>query len=226
MGSDVAYKEPIAFFVIINSGMGSKVLKETKRVGVSGGTIFLGKGTVKSHVLELLGLNEAKKEIVLMIMESRLEDIVHETISEKFNLDKPNHGIAFSLPVKSILGIKDYSPSINDEKTGGIENMVYEVIFTIVERGLAEEVINAATSAGSKGATIINARGSGIHEDYRFLSMQIEPEKEIVMIITEEEKTDQIVSAINEAMKIEEPGKGVLFVLDVSKTSGLFSNNN
>ena len=36
--------------------------------------------------------------------------------------------------------------------------MGYEVIFTVVEKGLGQEVVDAATKAGSTGATIINAR--------------------------------------------------------------------
>src|SRR5690606_22213580 len=104
---------------------------------------------------------------------------------------------------------------------GGKNHMEYEVIWTIVERGLGQEVVDTATDAGAKGATIINARGAGLHENNKFFSINIEPEKEIVMIIIRKEKTDDIVNAINEALKIEEPGKGILFVMDVNRTSGL-----
>nr|WP_246566297.1 P-II family nitrogen regulator [Tissierella simiarum] len=100
--------------------------------------------------------------------------------------------------------------------------MEYEVIFTIVERGVGQEVVDIATSAGSRGATIINARGSGIHENTMFFSMNIEPEKEIVMIIIEKEKSDKIIKSIKETLQIDEPGKGIMFVMDVNKTSGLF----
>lgn len=101
--------------------------------------------------------------------------------------------------------------------------MEYEVIFTIVERGLGENVVDAATAAGATGATIINARGSGIHEKEKFFAMDIEPEKEIVMIILNKEKTDKVVKSINGTMDIEKPGKGIIFVMDVSRTSGLVS---
>jgi nitrogen regulatory protein PII len=78
-------------------------------------------------------------------------------------------------------------------------------------------------SAGATGATIINARGSGIHEKEKFFAMDIEPEKEIVMIILNKEKTDKVVKSINGTMDIEKPGKGIIFVMDVSRTSGLVS---
>ncbi|MBU5310632.1 P-II family nitrogen regulator [Tissierella carlieri] len=219
-------KELVLSVAIVNLGNGSKVLKEAKKIGVAGGTIFLGRGTVKNHILEILGLDEAKKEIVFMVSEDKLEDQIHEVLTEKFHLNKPNHGIIFSLPVKKVLGVKSYGKSDMDLRIGGKDDMEYEVIFTIVERGLGEEVVDAATSAGARGATIINARGSGIHENTMFFSMNIEPEKEIVMTIVEREKSDNIIKAIKEAMHIDEPGKGIMFVMDVNKTSGLFRHDN
>ncbi|HOA17575.1 MAG TPA: P-II family nitrogen regulator, partial [Fervidobacterium sp.] len=80
----------------------------------------------------------------------------------------------------------------------------------------------AANKAGAKGGTIINARGSGIHESGKILSMEIEPEKEIVMILSESDTTENIVSAIKDAIKIDEPGNGILFVQDVNRTYGIY----
>jgi nitrogen regulatory protein PII len=221
MNSDKFITDKILSVAIVNLGIGSKVLKELKKIGVPGGTIFLGRGTVKNHILELLGLDEAKKEIVIIIAKKQLEDQIHEVITEKFHLDKPNHGIVFSKPISRSLGVRSNSTNDRDSIIGGKNDMKYEVIYTIVERGLSAEVVDAATSAGARGATIINARGSGIHESSMFFSMNIEPEKEIVMIIIEKEKSDKIINAIEDTMHIDEPGKGILFAMDINKVSGL-----
>ena len=87
--------------------------------------------------------------------------------------------------------------------------MEYQAIFIIVDRGLGHEVVDVATEAGARGATIINARGSGIHEKEVFFSINIEPEKEIVMIINQKEETDKNIDDLKENMKIDEPGKGI-----------------
>lgn len=99
---------------------------------------------------------------------------------------------------------------------------MYQAITVIVERGKAEDVIDAAVKAGSKGGTIIKARGSGIHETSKLFTMDIEPEKEIVLILSEADKTDAIVESIRKDMKIDEPGQGILYVQEVSKTYGLY----
>lgn len=217
-------KEHILFLMIANFGYGSKVLREVRELGISGGTIFLGKGTIKSHLLELLGLYEIKKEIVMIITESSLEDRLHETLTEKFHLNKPNHGIAFSISLQSVLGARNCRNN-GEKQIGGKHSMEYEMIFTIVERGLAEEVVDAAVSAGAPGGTIINARGSGAHEHSTLFSMSLEPEKEIVMIIIEKSKSDKVIEAIKNTTHIDEPGKGILFAMDVNKASGLYKSN-
>jgi len=213
--------------VIVNFGIGSKILKLAKQSGVTGGTVFLGTGTIKNRLLEILDLYEIRKEIVLMIAEKSTANKALEDLNRKFNFKKPNHGIAFSIPVKSALGLtrlKENHLGDHFKESRGVENTMYNVIFVVVERGQAETVVEAANQVGSQGATIINARGSGIHETSKLFAMDIEPEKEIVLIISEENLTQKIASSIQEKMKIDEPGNGIIFIQDVNQTYGLFTN--
>ena len=107
------------------------------------------------------------------------------------------------------------------EMEEGAEEAMHCLITAVVDKGKAEDVIDAATAAGSKGGTIINGRGSGIHETSRLFFMEIEPEKEIVLILSEKKDCEAIVSSISEKMEIEKPGKGIIFVQEVSKVCGL-----
>lgn len=99
---------------------------------------------------------------------------------------------------------------------------MYQMIITIVDRGKAEDVIDAAKLAGSKGGTIINARGSGIHETNKIFNMEIEPEKEMVYILSNSDSTESIVSSIREEVEIDKPGKGVIFVQNINEVYGMF----
>lgn len=208
------------FCIIVDFGKGTKVLRESKKMGVTGGTFLLGTGTVRSNILKLLGLDEIRKEILLMVIEENLEEILHEELTKIFHLDKPNHGIAFSMPVANVVGLhhSEYIPKPEKE---GEDSMKYDAIFTIVDRGLADDVMEAAREAGATGGTVLHGRGSGIHEKEKLFSMEIEPEKDIVLILSTKDKTDNIVNLIRKRLNIDKPGAGILFVLDVSKTSGL-----
>lgn len=208
------------FCVIADFGKGSKILEKSKELGATGGTLFLGRGTVDSTLLSLLGLDEVRKEILIMVIEEKMEDFFHDKLTEAFSFNKPNHGIAFSMPVKNFIRHKE-SKYIADPGKGGTGNMGYEAIVTIVDRGLSEEVLDTAKSAGATGGTVIHGRGSGCHETAKLFNIQIEPEKDIVLILSPNAKTEKIVNSIRENLNIDKPGAGIIFVLDVNRTSGL-----
>lgn len=210
------------FCVIVDFGKGSKILKKSRELGVNGGTFLLGRGTVKNSILNFLGLDEIRKEILLMVIEGKTEEVLHKELTREFCLDKPNRGIAFSMPICDVIGLRKSEFISNPEKRGG-NRMGYEAIFTIVDKGLSEDVIEAAQSAGSTGGTVIHGRGSGVHEKAKLFNIEIEPEKDIVLILSEVQKTENIVNAIREKLDIDQPGKGIVFIVDVSMTSGLFS---
>ena len=97
----------------------------------------------------------------------------------------------------------------------------YELIVTIANKGDASRVLQASTKAGAEGGTILHGRGSGIHETAVFLNMEIEPEKEIVLMLTPVELTDRIVAAVREGLKIDEPGNGIIWVQSVTEAYGI-----
>ena len=197
------------------------MLHVAKRNGIKGGTIFLGTGTVLTPLLKILDLGEIRKEIVLIGDDREKLLSVLDELDHEFAFRKRHHGIAFTVPVARLYGTRE-SKEINLHFSESEEEAMHHLICTIVERGLAEDVVDAAKAAGSRGGTIVHARGSGIHETSKLFAMDIEPEKEIVLIISEKSATDAIVTAIRKQLKIDDPGKGVLFVQNVSSTYGLF----
>ncbi|ASN03597.1 P-II family nitrogen regulator [Virgibacillus necropolis] len=207
--------------IIVNFGLGSKVMHTAKKHGISGGTVLLGKGTLKNHLLKFLAITDVRKEVVLMVSDKKKVSQALEQLDKKFKFTKPNHGIAFTTSVSHVLGARSCK-SDHIKEGRGAENKMYHSITVIIEKGDAEYVIEAATEAGSKGGTIINARGSGIHETSKLFSMEIEPEKEVVMILSEKESTEAIVSSIRKKLKIDEPGNGIIFIQDVNNTYGLY----
>lgn len=92
---------------------------------------------------------------------------------------------------------------------------------TIVKKGWAERIVNAAKNAGARGGTILHGRGVGIHEQKKLLGLPIEPEKEIVLTLIHKDKANDALKAIVEAGKLQKPGTGIGFVIDVDKVVGI-----
>lgn len=93
-------------------------------------------------------------------------------------------------------------------------------IIAIVERGRAEEIVKAARAAGARGATVSFGRGTSDNEIRKFLHINVESSKEIILILTKRSDLDGIFQAVVDSGKLEEEGKGIAFVLDVPKMVG------
>jgi len=207
-------------YIIINHNLKNKILHKTKEVRIHGGTIFYGLGTVRNPILNFLELYDEHKEIIIMGGEQSTisKAIIH--LNKVFKFHKANHGIMFRINSCKMLGSR-----FNDCSERTLEKeqeIMYHIITTIVDKGKGEDVINASKLAGAAGGTIINARGSGVNETSKVFNMEIEPEKEIVMILTKRNETDEIVTSIRKELNIDEPGQGIIFVQEAAEVHGLF----
>ena len=63
------------------------------------------------------------------------------------------------------------------------------LITCVVESGLADKIIEAATNVGAQGATINYARGTGIRNRMGLLGVTIDEQKEIIRIIVSKEQS-------------------------------------
>lgn len=92
------------------------------------------------------------------------------------------------------------------------------LLTAIVQRGTADEVVQAAQEAGAQGATIFHARGTGIRQKHMgILGLTVNTEKEVVYIIVPEDLADLIFERIFVAAKMDTPGMGILWMTRLEK---------
>jgi len=215
---------------IVKKGAAKKVVKAAKRAHAGGSTILLGIGHGIHEHATFLGFHlEPEKEIVLTAVPSSLLGSVLAAIAEDCNIDKPGNGIGFVIDIRHIAGISHQPETKCDvqfekEKemgSGMASPIAYELIVTIVNKGMADTVVDATKQAGAEGGTIVYGRGTGIHEQAKLFSITIEPEKELVLTLIDREKTQQVMKSILEAADLDAPGKGIAFVLPVERTVGI-----
>ena len=96
-----------------------------------------------------------------------------------------------------------------------------KLIITIVKKGTAKIIIKASKQAGAEGATVFLGTGTGVHEAKRIFFLDIDPEKEVVLTLTTKEALNRILDAIVAAGKLNKPGHGIAFVIDIKKTAGI-----
>jgi nitrogen regulatory protein PII len=101
--------------------------------------------------------------------------------------------------------------------------MNFKLIVSMVKATVTEKIVEAAKSAGGTGATIIPARGTGIHEAKTFFGLTLETHTDLVLFLVEEAVVEPVLDAISEKGKFKEPGTGIAFVVDVQHAVGLES---
>lgn len=87
---------------ILGRGRGESLLKLCADRGLGFHVMLRGRGTAGSDVLNLLGIGDPEKDVVLISStESRTEELLDE-LSLAMGLDKPGGGIAFSIPFSAV----------------------------------------------------------------------------------------------------------------------------
>lgn len=188
---------------IVGHGQSDRFMRIARKAGSTGGTVIPAKGTASNALLRLLGLGDKSKDMIVMVSD---DDHAH-TIVDDVRTDGHIQGVV------ALLGSK------------GEDGMAtkWKMITIIVNVGYADDIMDAARKAGAGGGTITHARGTASSEDVKFLGVPLVPEKEMIMILCETEKTDAIVKAISSLECLDEPGIGILYTQGVSDFMNLDS---
>jgi len=100
-------------------------------------------------------------------------------------------------------------------------NGKYDLVVTIVNKGDGEIVLRASKKAGAEGGTVMYGRGTGIREKGSIMGIPIEPEKEIIFTLINQDKTELVLKSIIESVDLDQPGAGIVFVLEVKHLAGI-----
>ncbi len=206
------------FMAVVDRGRAEDVLNELRAFGVGNGVVLFGEGTVSNRWLEILGLDETQKEVILLTVSERLEEAMHEMMLQSFKINKRRRGIAFSIPLNRYNRVR-YWPA--DQRVPK-DQFPYHCIVTILDEGKSRDFVKVARDAGAPGGTIIHGRGAGVPAEESFFDLVIEPQKDIVFILVPTEKAAHIRQVVVEEMNLDKPGNGILFVLPVTRATGLY----
>ena len=143
-------------------------------------------------------------------------------------LSVPFTGIAFTINISSISSVLSKICIQAEENLKlGSEDMTYtskepyHLIVTIVNSGFFDQVMETAKKAGASGGTVVHARGLGSKEAKKYLGITIQPEKDLVLILTPKEKKLAIMESIMHEVGLNTAGTGICFSLPVDNAIGV-----
>ena len=99
--------------------------------------------------------------------------------------------------------------------------MEKSLIITIVNKGNHDLVLIAARNAGAKGGTITTARGTQNPDVARRYGINIQPEKEMIYMVVDNNIKDKVMNAIYSEAGLKSQGAGITFSLPIIDAIGL-----
>ena len=100
-------------------------------------------------------------------------------------------------------------------------NVSKELILCIVNAGFTDIVMNVARREGAMGGTIIHARGTAIEDAENKFGIQVNPEKDLVLLVVDAKLKDAIMKAIYSEAGIESKAGSIAFSLPVTDSIGI-----
>lgn len=100
-----------------------------------------------------------------------------------------------------------------------MEDHKHELIVCIVNAGYSQNVMEAARNAGAQGGTIIRARGSANPEAEEFFSINIQSDKELLLILVPKGIKDDVMKAVYKDCGLADEAMGIAFSLPVNRTT-------
>ena len=106
-GNETAVKKLKILFTVVDRNKGEFYLDVLSQFEVNFQTVINGTGTAKSEILDMLGLNNNKAVIISVIRED-MTDTIMKVLEEKFRTIRNGKGVAFAVPMSSVIGVNIY----------------------------------------------------------------------------------------------------------------------
>ena len=114
--NESAIKKLKLLFTVVDRPKGEFYLDVISQFDVNCQLVMGGLGTATSEVVELLGL-EPHKAVILSVGRENLVDTVMETLEDKVQTIRNGKGIAFAVPLSSVIGVNMYR-FLSDNRMG------------------------------------------------------------------------------------------------------------
>ena len=119
--NESAIKKLKLLFTVVDRPKGEFYLDVISQFDVNCQMVVGGMGTANSELVELLGLN-IHKAVILSVIREDMADAVLNCLEDKFATIRNGKGIAFAVPLSSVIGVNVYQ-GLSDNRMGRGENV-------------------------------------------------------------------------------------------------------
>ena len=215
---------------IVDRGKGAAAVSLYREQRLHFDYLCMGLGTANSKILDYFGLSETEKDVVITLVPAHRVRRVMELANQRFDFSSPGRGILFTVPLSGVSGMVPQVLCKADETQRETDCKAememetanrYALILAVVNRGSLDTVMDAAREEGARGGTVLHARRVGMEDTENLLGFTLQPEKEVVAILTPQAQKHELMVAIHRAAGLTTEARGILFSLPVEELIGL-----
>lgn len=211
--------------IICSTEYEKKIYKICKKNNISVSIDINAKGTATSSILNYFGIAETNKTVLLSIIPDYLETSILREINQKLKMHQVGVGIAFTISLTSANKFLIDSYKIQTQECENMSEKKYHLVMTIVLEGNLEKVMQAAKKAGAQGGTVIRGRGLGNKEAKKIFGFEIEPGRDIVLNVVDENIKTKVMEKITKAVGVKTESKGICISLPIDNAVGIIETD-
>lgn len=220
----------VLMIIVKNRGKGEKWGAALAEEGITFTLFSFARGTADSKILSYLGLGETEKDVLYCAMPQEKSEEILERLHTEEQLNAPGRGIAFTIPING------YGDAASQKSVAGMVEIqggkimerphLYDVIIAVTNSGHADDVMDAAKSAGAFGGTVLPAKSAGFKQAEKFFGVAIKPAKEMLFMLTRTELCQNIMHEISAQAGLHTAAGTIVFSLPVNGVAGLPAQEN
>ena len=209
---------------IVERGKGHDLIRFLNRHQVSFHLEFTGQGTATSEMLDVLGLNTKEKDVVISMGTRKAVRSLTGAIDAGLWEISRSRGLMMQLRLTAVNNLisaaliqsaDEISLPENEEKM--VNEFDHSLLLIAVKQGYTEIVMQTARKAGATGGTVIRSRMVGTEQFEDNYGIRIDPEKEIIAILSPNSLRNAILDAVNSEHGVRSPAQAILCALPVDK---------
>lgn len=230
--------EDISLITIINHrGDAVPLIEAAQAAGALFGTIIEARGFTQSRrrILRDLTISPAIEKIMLYAESKHTHNIIQTCIQQSGIGHSSFGAVIHTSPVKLLASAENLATNFSVTANAACDFPVtakspvqfagepfplqknLRLITCICQRGKADKIARAAVNAGSTAPIIYFAKGHGVRERMGLLRIALNPEKELINVITGEMEAFHVYDAMVDAGSFYTPGMGYIYITDIQE---------
>ncbi len=223
MGNDMP-ERTMMLLSIVGRGKGKKLMNVLDKNEIRLHVQTMGFGTAPSEMMDLMGLTSNNKDIVMSFGSNANVGALVQSFGDNFASYSEYGGLLMILKLSAANRLMVEILNRNkpeDVPKGDVNTMSnthkHNLIMITVGQGFVDEVMQEAKKAGATGGTVIKGRLADAEKLKELANIDIEEEREILLIMAPSNITGNIMEQVNSKFGLRSPARGIMCSIPIEK---------